>query len=162
MQARSVEPGNPATRLTSVTALAEASELCKQRHVQLTARRKALLEILWEHPHRPQGAYPLMRRLESLTGRQVTATSVYRALEFLLRERLAMRVESRNAYLPCPHTRTLSVGAFFLCDLCGTAMVVNDPAIERVLAKRARSIGFRVLRRVIEFHGLCDRCAKTG
>jgi len=162
MQARSAEPGNPANRLTSVTALADASELCKQRHVQLTARRKALLQILWEQPHRPQGAYPLMRRLETVTGRQVTATSVYRALEFLLDEGLAMRVESRNAYLPCPHPGTPSSGAFFLCDLCGMAMGVNDPVLERALARRARSIGFRILRRVIEFQGLCERCAKTG
>ncbi|MGH8129178.1 MAG: hypothetical protein ACRETC_12625, partial [Gammaproteobacteria bacterium] len=107
------------------------------------------------------GAYPLMRRLETVTGRQVTATSVYRTLEFLLEQGLAMRIESRNAYLPCPHPET-SIGAFFLCDLCDTAMGVNDPVLERALARRAHLIGFRVLRRVIEFQGLCERCAKSS
>jgi Fur family zinc uptake transcriptional regulator len=102
-----------------------------------------------------------MRRLEMVTGRQVTATSVYRALDFLLDQGLALRVESRNAYLPCPHPETPCVDAFFLCDQCGMAIGVIDPVPERALARRARLIGFQISRKVIECQGLCERCAKV-
>lgn len=138
MRKRSTNAGDAPARLSIPTALTDAIELCKRRCVQLTAARRALLEILWEQPCRPQGAYPLMRRLETVYGRPVTATSVYRALEFLLDQGLAMRIESRNAYLPCPHPETPWVSAFFLRDVCGNATGLNDAAVECLLDERAR------------------------
>jgi Fur family zinc uptake transcriptional regulator len=85
-----------------------------------------------------------MWRLEALQGRHVTATSVYRALGFLLYQGLIMRVQSRNGYLPCPNPGTPFDGAIFICDVCGVATSVNDPAVEHLLIKRAESLGFAV------------------
>ena len=159
MQTGSAQASHPATERRAAPAIAAAVELCAQRGVQLTPARRTLLEILWEHPHRPLGAYPLMRRVEAASGKHVTATSVYRALEFLLEQALVTRIESRNAYLPCPQPGRPFSGTVFLCDACGTATVASDPALERVLARHVRATGFRVLRRVIEFQGLCEHCA---
>lgn len=140
--------------------MAVAITLCKQRGVQLTTPRRMLLEILWEQPQRPLGAYPLMRRLEVATGKQVTATSVYRALGFLVRQDLIVRIESRNAYLPCPEPGMPFVGTFFICNVCGIANGVNDDALE-LAAIRAKSFGFTLQGRTIELQGVCNRCSKS-
>lgn len=160
MRGRSARTG-AASRNRAASAMADAIALCKQRRVQLTAMRRTLLEILWEQPQRPLGAYPLMRRLEAASGRQVTATSVYRALDFLLREGLVMRIESRNAYLPCPEPGTPFAGTFFICNVCGIATGANDGALERLAAIRAGSFGFTLQGRTIELQGVCRRCSKS-
>lgn len=101
-----------------------------------------------------------MRQLEVSSGRHVTATTIYRSLAFLLRQGLVMRVESLNAYLPCPNLGTPFVGVFFICDVCGAATGVEDPAVEHLLTKRAKSFGFSARSKTIELQGVCRRCSE--
>ncbi|MBS0431183.1 MAG: transcriptional repressor [Proteobacteria bacterium] len=140
-------------------ALAEAYSLCRQRRVRLTDLRRRLLGILLEQPRRPLGAYPLMRRLEALSGRHATAASVYRALEFLQRHDLAIRVESRNAYLACPNPGRPFTGVLFICDLCGVSVSEENPAVMRRLDQTSGSLGFSIRRQVVELQGVCARCS---
>lgn len=151
MWTRSVKAGGPASRCTMAATLADAIDLCLQRRVQLTSTRRALLEILWEHPHRPMDAYALIRR--------IGATSMYRAIQFLSDQDLVMRVATCNAYFPCPHPGTPFAGALLLCDVCGKATSVSGTAVERLLVEQARSFGFMVRGKTVELHGVCGRCA---
>src|ERR1700757_4118298 len=48
---------------------------------------------------RPIGAYDLLAELSVQLGRQLNPTTVYRALDFLIRQRLVTRLESVNAYV---------------------------------------------------------------
>jgi len=121
--------------------------------------RSRLLELLREKPDCPLGAYALMRKLEASLGRHVTATSVYRSLDFLMHHNLVVRVESRNAYLPCPKPGRSFRGAFLVYEGCDTATCVEDASLVGLLAGKTARLGFSVGHRVIELHGICARCA---
>ena len=54
--------------------------------------------------HRPLGAYEVMDRLAEQGPRPAPIT-VYRALDFLLENGLAHRIESRNAFVACVAAR---------------------------------------------------------
>ncbi len=141
------------------SAIAGAADLCERRGVQLTSLRRKLLEMLWEHPELPTGAYALMRRLEASLGKPVTATTVYRSLDFLLHQGLVMRIESRNAYLPCPRPGRPDGNIFFVCDVCGAVTSSAAPSLDRLLARQAAGLGFSIKRRTLELQGICLRCS---
>src|SRR5258708_16327138 len=82
-------------------ALARADEACNVRGTRLTPLRRRVLQALAES-HSPLGAYEIVERLKK-TREPVPAMSVYRALDFLLAEGLAHRIESQNAFLACIH-----------------------------------------------------------
>lgn len=70
-----------------------------------------------------------------------------------------MRVRSRNGYLPCPNLGRPFDGTIFICEVCGAATNMHDHAFERLLVKRAESLGFAVRDKMIEVQGICRRCA---
>jgi len=85
--------------------------------------------------------------------------SVYRALDFLLAEGLAHRIESKNAFLACTHGHdTDDIVLFMLCERCGTVAEVTSTAVARDLAQAAKGVGFSAKARVLEVSGLCTSC----
>lgn len=137
-------------------ALDVAAELCAAREVRLTALRRRVLEMIWGQ-HEPILAYELLDRLRTeRTG--VTPPTVYRALDFLLKNGLIHRIESLNAYVGCggpwvPHT-----GQFLICSDCNAVAELDDPEIHELVRRKARGVGFNVDRQTIEVSGLCPDC----
>ena len=148
-------PHEPAERV----ALAMA--LCDARGAQLTTLRRQVLELLWENG-RPMGAYDLIEALKRRDSRPVGPPTVYRALEFLISQRLVLKIESRNAYVPCSHPERDHDCLFFICSNCGASAEAADPRLERLLAEDAADLGFNVTRRVVEVEGTCGNCAAAG
>ena len=68
------------------SVLATAERLCAQRQVRLTAQRRCVLEIV-AASHSAIGAYEIMARLGK-QRRRPAPISVYRALDFLMAQRL--------------------------------------------------------------------------
>lgn len=141
--------------------VALAAFLCDARGVQLTALRRQILQLLWESG-RPMGAYELIEALKRRDSRPVGPPTVYRALAFLMEQALVMKIESRNAYVPCAHPERRHDCLFFICSTCGAATELEDGRIEGLLAEDAAALGYRVMRRVIEVEGTCPRCADAG
>lgn len=119
--------------------------------------RRRLLEALWAAP-RPLSAYELLPLLGELLGRKLTPATVYRALDFLHKQGLVARIESRNAFVPCAHPDHPHTCVFFVCDRCGASVEIEDPALERRLVRDASSLGFEIGRKVIELRGACAQC----
>jgi Fur family zinc uptake transcriptional regulator len=117
--------------------------------------------MLWENG-RPTGAYELIDALNRRDLRPIAPPTVYRALEFLIAQRLVTKVESRNAYVPCAHPERRHNCLFFVCHQCGASAELEDPRIEGLLAENAVSVGYRAIRRVIEVEGICPDCSATG
>ena len=134
-----------------------AVSLCAARGNKLTPLRRHVLELLWESG-RPTGAYALIEALELRYSRPIAPPTVYRALEFLMSERLVSRIESRNAYVPRAHPERQHDCLFFICGICGTSNELEDPRVVQVLAEDAAALGYRVTRRVIEVEGACPNC----
>jgi Fur family transcriptional regulator, zinc uptake regulator len=138
-------------------ALDAAASVCARRGVAFTRMRRALLAAIWE-ARRPIGAYELVEALQRSLGRKLTPTTVYRTLDFLLEQGLVIRIESRNAYLPCAHPDRPRSRAFFVCDECNASIALDDPRMESLLTREAGAIGFTVRRKVLELQGVCSRC----
>ena len=141
--------------------VALAISLCGERGVQLTKLRRQILELLWESG-RPTGAYELIEALKLRDSRPVGPPTVYRALEFLMSQGLASKIESRNAYVPCVHPERQHDCLFFVCSNCGASVEIEDPRIGRLLSEDAAVLGFRAARHVVEVEGTCANCLTAG
>jgi Fur family transcriptional regulator, zinc uptake regulator len=128
---------------------------------RLTPLRCRVLEVL-EEVDRPIGAYELMTRLVAMSGRRHAPPTVYRALDFLLEQHLAIRVESLNAFVAAAHSASAISTIFFICNICGAAKQIQSPRLQRVIDEDAAILGFHVSKRVVELHGLCARCHTKG
>jgi Fur family zinc uptake transcriptional regulator len=126
-----------------------------------TPLRRRVLEVL-EAAHRPIGAYELMTRLEATSGRRHAPPTVYRTLDFLLEQHLAIRVASLNAYAATSDSTTATSTIFFICHICGAAEQIQNPKLQRVIDEDAAILGFHVSKRVVELHGLCACCHTKG
>jgi Fur family zinc uptake transcriptional regulator len=86
--------------------------------------------------------------------------SVYRALDFLVANGLAHRIESKSAYVACDRGEDCSPEAtlFLLCDNCGAAGEASSEALGTLIAEETRSHAFLPRLRVLEIRGLCARC----
>lgn len=144
-------------------ALARAEASCGERGARLTPLRRRVLEGLADS-HVPLGAYELVERLGA-SGDRPPPMSVYRALDFLVSEGLAHRIESRNAYIACGRDHASDdVIVFLICEACGLTSEVASHAIGRDVSWAARAAGFTPRASVIEIPGTCARCtaAATG
>lgn len=142
-------------------ALSRAEKTCGGRGLRLTPLRRRVLEILAQS-HAPVGAYEIVEKLGE-TGSPAPAMSVYRALDFLVAEHLAHRIESRNAFLACAfgHDRAEPV-MFLICEKCGTVAEMQAAAFARDVSKVAKSAGFEPKSSVVEVSGTCEACRKKA
>ena len=140
-------------------ALATAERLCAESGARLTPLRRRVLELVWAS-HRPLGAYELLDQLTA-EGHKPAPPTVYRALEFLLEQKLVHRIASRNAFLGCTHPGASHAGYFLLCDACGNAEEIADGrALAHAVNAAARAADFEVESQTLELTGRCRRCRK--
>lgn len=138
-------------------ALATAERLCADSGARLTPLRRRVLELVWAS-HRPLGAYELLDRLTA-EGHKPAPPTVYRALEFLLEQKLVHRIASRNAFLGCTHPGAAHAGYFLLCDECGNAEEIGDGrALAGAIASAAQAADFAISSQTLELTGRCRRC----
>jgi Fur family transcriptional regulator, zinc uptake regulator len=154
-------------RFTAKTELTldAAAAACTGRGAQLTPLRRTVLGLVLESP-RPVGAYALLDQLKSDRARAAPPT-VYRALEFLLEQRLVHRLEKLNAFIAC-HVHDCGgpndkhghehPAQFLICGACGTVTELEEPQISRALDAAASRAGFRPSRATVEIEGTCAHC----
>jgi Fur family transcriptional regulator, zinc uptake regulator len=125
----------------------------------LSTTQERVLALLSE-AGKPLSAYDLLNLLRS-DGVNAPPT-VYRALERLMRDGLAHRIESLNAFVACnqPHHRELA--AFAICDHCGKVSELMDKDLEGRLFEVAASNGFHASKATVELRGHCAGCEATA
>jgi len=139
-------------------ALRHAEAISRREGLRLTEQRRKVLAALLES-HVPASAYDVIDRLGG-DGRRPAPVSVYRALEFLVENRFAHRIESKNAYVACDRGEECSPEAtlFLICDNCGAAGEASSEALGRLVSDETRKRAFMPRLRVLEIRGLCARC----
>jgi Fur family zinc uptake transcriptional regulator len=143
-------------------ALARAAAACAGRGARLTDLRRDVLGLILEAPE-PTGAYDLLERLRSRRGGAAPPT-VYRALDFLLEQRLIHRIERLAAFVGCLDAHAHEPGhqhaaQFLICRQCGHVIEIDDADLAHALEHAARQAGFSVARATIEAEGACADCA---
>ena len=136
--------------------VAEAEKLCATKGLRLTTTRRRVLEILLEE-HRALGAYDVLARL-SAEGQGAHPPVAYRALDFLVANGLAHKIERLNAFVACHHPGEGHRPAFLICRSCDAVAEAHVAPDDGALGKQAGAIGFRIERAVIEAEGLCPTC----
>ncbi len=134
---------------------------CRLRGARMTQLRQTVLTALWE-AQRPLGAYEIRELLSETSGRAFAPPTIYRTLDFLCEQRVAARIESRNAYVACTHPDHEHTCVFLVCESCGDAVEIENPKAEELINEDAKRLGFAVKRRVVEFSGCCAPCQQTS
>lgn len=125
---------------------------------RLTRNQTLVLEAL-EGAEGPLSAYAI---LDLLRGEGLRAPlQVYRALEKLVEQGRAHRLESLNAWVACSHRhRPGGLAVFAICSDCGDVAEFQDAAVKDLLETRATGLSFRMDHTTIELHGKCSACAE--
>ncbi|TKW68623.1 MAG: transcriptional repressor [Paracoccus denitrificans] len=143
----------------SEAALARAEEMAALQGLRLTPVRRRVLEILLER-HRALGAYEVLERLAS-EGLGKQPPVAYRALDFLVENGLAHRIQRLNAFTACQHHHPDDEApAFLICRECQTVAEIDAAKLRAGLSAQAADSGFSVERTTVEALGLCAACAR--
>jgi Fur family transcriptional regulator, zinc uptake regulator len=106
---------------------------------------------------RPVSAYEL---IEQVREHGVTAPpTVYRALQRLIDDGLAHRLESLNAFVACNHPHHASKAVFAICDTCGAVTEFDSASAIKTLQGWAKAAEFQVRTMTLELRGKCKNCA---
>ena len=144
--------------------VAEAARHCARNGLRLTEQRRAVLEHLANSPV-PLGAYDLLDRSSPGAGpkRRLAPVAIYRALDFLLEAGLIHRLESRNAFIVCPHRHGSGESVIFLiCESCGRVDETISDDIHKTLKGLAYTHGFALMGQTIELAGRCAECGERA
>jgi Fur family zinc uptake transcriptional regulator len=108
-----------------------------------------------------QGLMTAYEILDAVRPKGISAPpTVYRALNRLMRDGRAHRVESRNAYVACCDPRHRHGTAIFaICRDCGRIDEMHEGEFVQSLTKKVSKRGFVVDRATIEIQGRCALCA---
>lgn len=137
-------------------ALERAEALTAQTGARMTPVRRRVLEILLEE-HKALGAYDVLARLAT-EGFGNQPPVAYRALEFLVDQGLAHRIQRLNAFTACAHMGEDHAPAFLICRTCHTVAEAVATTARASLEAEAAKAGFLVERTTIEALGLCPAC----
>ena len=137
-------------------ALTAADARCAADGLRFTPVRRKVLEILLQD-HRALGAYTILDRLrEDGFGSQPPVA--YRALDFLVANGFAHKIERLNAFIACVHTNHSHIPAFMICRLCDAVAEALSSTVRGALRDASRATGFRIERTIIEAEGICPSC----
>lgn len=129
---------------------------CAAHKLQFTAIRRRVLEMLLEE-HKALGAYDILARLNA-EGRSSQPPVAYRALDFLVSNGFAHKIERMNAYIACAHPHERHAPAFMICRVCDSVAEATSEPARGMLGVAAREAGFRIERTVVEAVGVCPAC----
>ncbi len=135
-------------------ALSAAEAVCRERKLQFTPVRRRVLEILLG-AHRAVGAYDILAEL-SAEGMAAQPPVAYRALDFLVSNGFAHKIEKLSAYIACSQPGEAHAPAFMICRGCN--VVVEAEASGGALGRAADDVGFAIEKTVVEAEGLCPGC----
>ena len=140
--------------------LAQAEALADTNGARLTPVRRRVLAILSE-AHRAMGAYEVLERLaEDGYGKQPPVA--YRALDFLVEQGLANRIQRLNAYAACLSAERDHAPVFLICRGCEQVAEADATALRGALQDLAAGSEFIPERITVELLGLCARCRAEG
>ena len=147
--------------------LERAATLCDGRNVRLTDLRRQVLGLILESGA-PAGAYDLLDQLKA-TRLGAAPPTVYRALDFLLEQRLIHKLESLSAFVGCiapdeqSHDHDHDHAAqFLICRKCGKVTEIEDHDLSHALQDAAKRFGFTLGKATIEAEGQCAACGPAA
>lgn len=138
-------------------AVAAAEAHCAQAGLNFTPVRRRVLELLLAK-HRALGAYDILDVLRS-EGLGAQPPVAYRALDFLVTNGFAHKIERLNAFIACCAPGEDHAPAFLICRGCKKVAEAPSAPARGALDSTAQEVGFTIETSVVEAFGLCHNCA---
>lgn len=137
-----------------------AEQYCKENDLKFTPVRRKVLELLLQK-NTAIGAYEILDLLRE-AGFKNQPPVAYRALDFLVKNGFAHKIEQLNSFIGCVHPGKDHSPAFMICRNCD--FVAEEEAISpnSSVSKIALKSGFKVEKAIIEAQGLCHTCASVA
>lgn len=149
---------HPEHHHASADLLGRLEFACAERGLRLTELRRRVFELVADSS-RPVKAYDLLEKVRKQGAGPAAPPTVYRALDFLMTHGFVHRLETLNAYVPCPHPEAEAHGSqFLICEECHETMELDTAGIADRLRAQAKDQGFEPRRHIIEVYGLCAKC----
>ncbi|MEL6921864.1 MAG: Fur family transcriptional regulator [Pseudomonadota bacterium] len=128
---------------------------------KLTKNQTMVLNVLSKLDG-PATAYGLLETLRDVGFK--APLQVYRALDKLIEQGLAHRLESLNAYVACArdccaHHRS---AAFMICNRCEHVSELPNEQLTGLIADMADSADFDLATSTVEMRGVCARCTQRA
>ncbi len=139
--------------------LDQASSLCLQHNTQLTDLRRTVLGLVLQSD-RPLTAYQLLDRLRQ-TRRGAVPPTIYRALDFLIDNKLIHKVEKLGAFIACEAGHHDHSVQFLICRVCGRVWEMEDEPVQGALDTAAHAHGFTPSSTIVEIEGVCAECSEV-
>ena len=141
-------------------SIQQAEQYCQENGLNFTPVRRKVLEILLQK-NTAIGAYEILDLLRE-AGFKNQPPVAYRALEFLVQNGFAHKIEQLNSFIGCMHPGKDHSPAFMICRNCDS--VSEEEALTRnfSVSQIASKAGFTVEKAVIEARGLCHSCASLA
>ncbi|MDR1607609.1 MAG: transcriptional repressor [Deltaproteobacteria bacterium] len=124
---------------------------------KLTRLRRLILDILLG-AQEPVKAYDILE-LARERGQRLTASSVYRVLEYLEAQGLIHRVNALNAYMACLEGPQKHNPLIVICSRCQKTQEIFDETLANSIFQRLSSLGLGLSAASVEIRGLCPQCA---
>ena len=133
-------------------SIQQAEQYCQENGLNFTPVRRKVLEILLQK-NTAIGAYEILDLLRE-AGFKNQPPVAYRALEFLVQNGFAHKIEQLNSFIGCMHPGKDHSPAFMICRNCDS--VSEEEALTRnfSVSQIASKAGFTVEKAVIEARGL--------
>ncbi len=138
-------------------AMIAAEAHCESSGLRFTPVRRKVLEILLQE-HRALGAYAILDRLRE-DGFGSQPPIAYRALDFLVENGFAHKIERLNAFIACAKPGESHSPAFMICRSCDAVAEAQSTPERGALGTAAKATGFHIEKTVVEAEGLCPACA---
>ena len=141
-------------------SIQEAEQYCQENGLNFTPVRRKVLEILIQK-NTAIGAYEILDLLRE-SGFKNQPPVAYRALDFLVQNGFAHKIEQLNSFIGCTHPGKDHSPAFMICRKCDS--VSEEEALTRdfSVSQIGLKTGFTVEKAVIEAKGLCHSCAELA
>jgi Fur family zinc uptake transcriptional regulator len=137
--------------------MSQASGKPLKRRQAMAQRADQILKVL-RLLGGPASAYDIQAHLASTE--YVAATTIYRALDHLIAEGLAHKLESLNAYLACTHGHHRGSVVFAICEECGGVTEFCEPEVKQALDAWSAASQFEVNDMTLEMRGSCMACMR--
>lgn len=138
------------------SGLRAVEDACAERGLQFTPVRRRVMELLLEG-HRALGAYDILDVLRN-EGLGTQPPVAYRALDFLVGNGFAHKIERLNAFAACTIPDTSHTPTFLICRECDAVAEIHADIALGALAEVAKRAGFALEQVVVEAEGLCPKC----
>ncbi len=149
---------NPEHHHAGADMLGRVELVCAERGLRLTELRRRVFELI-ANSAKPVKAYDLLEKIRKHGSGPAAPPTVYRALDFLMSHGFVHRLESLNAFVPCPHPEAKAHGSqFLICEQCHETLELDAAGIAERLRIQAKEQGFETRRHVVEVYGVCAKC----